>query len=82
LFTIKNKFERNINDGDQDKKDKAYQMLLELVKKYIEKVVRMEKNKYMRERVYYQRNNEIAMYEAANKAYLNCRKDVEDNLIK
>ena len=56
--------------------------MLDLVKKYIEKMVRMEKNKYMRERVYYQRNNEIAMYEQANKAYLNCRKDVEDNLIK
>jgi len=56
--------------------------LLDLVKKYIEKMVRMEKNKHMRERVYYQRNNEIAMYEQANKAYLNCRKDVEDNLIK
>ena len=56
--------------------------MLELVKKYIEKMVRMEKNKYMRERVYYQRNNEIAMYEKANRAYLNCRKDVEDNLIK
>jgi len=53
-----------------------------LVKRFIEKVVRMEKNKYMRERVYYQRNNEIAMYEQANRAYLNCRKDVEDNLIK
>merc|ERR1711937_284085 len=82
LFNIKNKFERNINSNDEDKKKKAYIDLLELVKKYIEKMVRMEKNKYMRERVYYQRNNEIAMYEKANKDYLNCRKDVEDNLIK
>lgn len=82
LFQIKNKFERAINSGDDDKKEKAYKDLLELVKRNIEKVVRLEKNKYMRERVYYQRNNEIAMYEAANKAYLNCRKDVEDNLIK
>ena len=82
LFNIKNKFERKINSNDEDTKKGAYIDLLELVKKYIEKVVRMEKNKYMRERVYYQRNNEIAMYEQANKAYLNCRKDVEDNLIK
>lgn len=82
MFNIKNKFERKINSNDEDIKKQAYIDLLELVKKYIEKVVRMEKNKYMRERVYYQRNNEIAMYEAANKAYLNCRKDVEDNLIK
>ena len=42
----------------------------------------MEKNKFMRERVYYHRNNEFAMYEQANKSYMNCRKDVEDNLIK
>lgn len=71
-----------MNSGDPDQKEQAYKDLLELVKRFIEKVVRMEKNKYMRERVYYQRNNEVAMYEQANKAYLNCRKDVEDNLIK
>lgn len=82
LFTMKNKFERRIHGNDADNKKNAYKELLELVKKYIEKMVRYEKNKYMRERVYYQRNNEIAMYEQANKAYLNCRKDVEDNLIK
>ena len=45
-------------------------------------MVRLEKNKYMRERVYYQKQNEIAMYEQANKAYLNVRKDVIDNLTK
>lgn len=71
-----------MNSGDPDQKEQAYKDLLELVKRFIEKVVRMEKNKYMRERVYYQRNNEVAMYEQANKAYMNCRKDVEDNLIK
>ena len=63
LFNIKNKFERNIRSGDPDKKKEAYTGLRELVTKYIERMVRMEKNKYMRERVYYQRNNEIAMYE-------------------
>ena len=82
LFNIKNKFERKIHSDDEDTKNKAYEDLLALVKRYIEKMVRMEKNKYMRERVYYQRNNEVAMYEQANKAYLNCRQDVEDNLIK
>lgn len=82
LFQIKNKFERKVKSDDKDQKEQAYKDLLELVKRYIEKVVRMEKNKYMRERVYYQRNNEFAMYELANKAYLNCRKDVEDNLLK
>jgi len=63
LFTMKNKFERRIHSTDADQKKNAYVELLELVKKYIEKMVRLEKNKYMRERVYYQRNNEIAMYE-------------------
>ena len=82
LFQIKNKFERKITSGIPEQKEEAYKDLLELVKRFIEKVVRMEKNKYMRERVYYQRNNEVAMYEQANKAYLNCRQDVEDNLIK
>lgn len=57
-------------------------MLIEFLKKYIEKFVRMEKNKYMRERVYYQRSGQIALYERANKAYNNCRGDVEDNVLK
>jgi hypothetical protein len=57
-------------------------LLKGILKKYIEKMVRLEKNKYMRERVYYQRQNEIAMYEQANKAYLNVRDDVIDNLVK
>jgi len=52
-----------VNSNDADEKSKAYEDLMTLVKRFIEKVVRMEKNKYMRERVYYQRNNEIAMYE-------------------
>jgi len=52
------------------------------LKKYIEKFVRLEKNKYMRERVFYQRTGQIALYEKANKSYNNCRKDVEDNIIK
>jgi len=44
-------------------------MLINLIKKYVGKTVRMEKNKYMRERVFYQRSGEIVMYERANKAY-------------
>ena len=42
----------------------------------------MEKNKYMRERVFYQRTGEIAMYEKSNKAYNNVRPEVEDNIVK
>lgn len=36
----------------------------------------------MRERVYYQRTGQIALYERANKQYNNCRQDVQDNIIK
>lgn len=42
----------------------------------------MEKNKYMRERVYYQKQGEVVMYERANKAYNNVRREVEDNIVK
>lgn len=45
-------------------------------------MVRLEKNKYMRERIYFQRNNEIVLYEKANKLYHNCRNEVTDNLVK
>ena len=57
LFKFKNKFSRRTTDTTQDEKDKAYKDLIFLIKKYIEKMVRLEKNKYMRERIYYQSVN-------------------------
>ncbi len=42
----------------------------------------MEKNKYMRERLFYQRENQIVLYEEANKKYHECEDEVKDNLIK
>ena len=56
--------------------------MIEFLKKYIEKFVRLEKNKYMRERVFYQRSGQIAMYEHANRAYNSARPHVEDNILK
>jgi hypothetical protein len=38
--------------------------------------VRLEKNKYMRERIFYQREGQMVMYEEANKAYNNCENEV------
>ena len=58
LFKFKNKFSRRTTDTTQDEKDKAYKDLIFLIKKYIEKMVRLEKNKYMRERIYYQSVNQ------------------------
>ena len=57
-------------------------MLMNLLKKYVGKTVRMEKNKYMRERVFYQRSGEIVMYERANKAYNHVEVEVKNNIIK
>lgn len=82
VFEIKDDFVEGSTSEDQDIKDEAYQTLIDMLKKYIEKFVRLEKNKYMRERVYYQRSGQISMYERANKCYNNCRADVEDNVIK
>ena len=45
-------------------------------------MTRMEKNKYMRERIYYQRTNQHALYEEANKNYTRCGEQVSDNLVK
>jgi hypothetical protein len=36
----------------------------------------------MRERIYYQSINQIALYEKANKMYNQCRDDTTDNLVK
>lgn len=87
LFQFKNKFTRRTsasNSSEQavSEKEQAYKDLIIIIKKYIEKMVRLEKNKYMRERIFYQRNNEIVLYEKANKMYHNCRNEVTDNLVK
>ena len=82
LFQFKNKFARRTTAAQIEEKDQAYKDLINIIKKYIEKMVRLEKNKYMRESIYFQRNNEIVLYEKANKAYQNCRQEVTDNLVK
>ena len=82
LFKQKNKFEKHKDSEKLDTKDAAFKDLLEIINKYIEKMTRMEKNKYMRERIFYQRNNEIAMYEESNRLYNACEGVIQDNLFK
>jgi hypothetical protein len=83
IFKLKNKFQKNTMPGTQDdKKDEQYTNLVKLIKIYIDKMTRMEKNKYMRERLFYQRENQIVLYEEANKKYHECQDVVSDNLIK
>ena len=36
----------------------------------------------MRERIFYQREGQMVMYEEANKSYNNCEGEVKDNLVK
>ena len=45
-------------------------------------MVRLEKNKYMRERIYYQNAKQTVLYEQANNRYKLCRDEVTDNLVK
>ena len=83
VFKQKNKFQKNsTGDHGQEKKDEAYKNLITAIKTYIEKMTRMEKNKYMRERLFFQRENQIVLYEEANKKYHECEDEVKDNLIK
>ena len=53
-----------------------------IIHKYIDKLTRLEKNKYMRERLFYQRENKIVMYEEANRKYHSCEDEQKDNLTK
>lgn len=80
LFNFKSKFEKK--KDDENERDKAYDDLIAIIKQFIEKSVRLERNKYMRERIYYQRTNQIVMYENSNKMYQSCRTTVVDNLVK
>ena len=75
MFEIKDEFQDGAESEDKDTKDEAYKTLVEFVKKYIEKFVRLDKNKYMRERIYYQRSGEVANYEKANMMYNQCREN-------
>jgi CHAT domain-containing protein len=83
VFKIKNKFAKNsTGDNGQEKKDEVYNSLITIIQSFIDKMTRMEKNKYMRERLFYQRENQIVLYEEANKKYHDCENEVKDNLIK
>jgi len=42
----------------------------------------MEKNKYMRERIMYQREGQMALYKEANTNYNKCDEEITDNLVK
>jgi hypothetical protein len=58
LFKIKGKFSKKTKDGQPiDTRQEGYKDLVQIIKKYIEKMTRLEKNKYMRERIFYQREN-------------------------
>ena len=54
LFKVKNKFSKGTQDGrtGEDRRE-AYKKLVVIIKEYIIKMTRLEKNKYMRERIYY-----------------------------
>lgn len=52
------------------------------IRKHCDRCTRIVKNKYIRERVYYQRTGQTALYEAANRNYLHAPREVEDNLVK
>jgi len=83
LFQIKNKFAKLTAEGKkEDEKKEAYDKLLAIVKSYISKTVRLEKNKYMRERIFFQREGQITLYNEANSKYHNAETEVTDNLVK
>ena len=52
LFKFKNKFGKMCNQND-DQKSEAYKKLISTIKIYIEKLTKLEKSKYMRERIFY-----------------------------
>ena len=78
LFHIRNKFLKRTDATEKE----MYEKFITIIKKYIEKMVRLEKNKYMRERIYYQYSQQSVLYEQANSKYKNCSKYVTDNCIK
>lgn len=83
VFGYKPDFEKNTGPKvtDNETRKQAFRDLVKIIKKYIEKMVRLSKNKFMRERIYYQRSNEFALYEEANDNYNSCRAEITDNLV-
>lgn len=78
LFGQRNKFSKRTTENEPE----VYEQLITIIKRYIEKMVRLEKNKYMRERIYYQNAGHVVLYEQANTRYKLCRDEVTDNLVK
>ena len=82
MFEVKEEFDEKGFSEDETTREEGYQILIEFLVKYIKKFIRLEKNKYMRERVYYQRSGQIALFEYANKQYNGVKKHVEDNIFR
>ena len=83
VFKYRGVFQRKTAEGqDENTVNEGYDGLIKIIKSYIEKTTRLEKNKYMRERLYYQREGQIVLYEEANKNYHKCDEEVTDNLVK
>jgi len=45
-------------------------------------MVRLEKNKYMRERLAFRGAGQMTLFDRANKKYHECESEVTDNLVK
>ena len=83
LFQFKNKFAKKTGEGASEaEKDEAFKKLITIIKSYIDKTKRLEKNKYMRERIFYQREGQIQLYEEANRKYHTCEDEITDNLVR
>ena len=82
LFNMRNKFIKAQEAGDEAALNEMYKTLVQIIKKNIMHMTRITKNKYMRERLYYQRENKIVLYEEANSKYHKCEDEIQDNFIK
>ena len=71
LFDQRSKFTKAISPTtsgqiDASAEQQAYEQLVQTIKVFIEKMTRLHKNKYMRERLYYKNEQQIVLFEEAN----------------
>ena len=71
LFKFKNKFTKQCNQGEDDKK-KAFEKLVSIINEFIDTLTKLEKSKYMRERIFYREQGQHVQMKEATKNYEQC----------
>jgi hypothetical protein len=82
IFDFKSKFETEVKSDDKGRVDAIYESLTELITKHVKEIVKFEKIRINRERVYYKSVKDDLRAERCVQEINNIEDDTKDNLTK